>query len=244
MHTTFFGVSNNGSEHDQDLYSGLTLESRSVEDRWHNLVRYGITRKREQGRQYAYEGTPVFFPGSDGYPGYTEYFGNVVTIRGANGYTATGQADFFGGNSNSVSNRDELYFQSDYAFSRRFTGLVGFRYENERGSFVDTDYGEDEISKRTNYEYTLQFQGDVKKSLSFTLPAERSRRTICTALRERRGLGWRMCRCALTTAGSAARSCERARRPGCRSQRWHWSSQAFTRNCWVLAILPTSHTTR
>jgi iron complex outermembrane receptor protein/vitamin B12 transporter len=164
----FFGISNNGHQYDQDTYSGLTLESRTNGDRWHNLVRYGIARKREQARQYAYEGTPVFFPGYDGYPGYTEYFGNVVTIRGANGYTATGQTDFFGSNTDSDSNRDELYFQSDYAFSRRFTGLLGFRYENERGSFVEPDYGEDEISKRTNYEYTLQFQGDIKNRFFYS----------------------------------------------------------------------------
>ncbi len=162
----FFGISNDAKQSDQDLYSGLTLESRTNDARWHNLVRYGITRKREQALQYAYPGTPFTF----NFPGFsfTEYFGNVVTIRGANGYTATGQTDFFGGNTDSVSNRDELYFQSDYAFSRRLTALVGFRYENERGSFVDADFGENEISKRTNYEYTLQFQGDIKNRLFYS----------------------------------------------------------------------------
>jgi iron complex outermembrane receptor protein/vitamin B12 transporter len=150
----FLGISNNGHQYDQDTYSGLTLESRTHGDRWHNLVRYGIARKREQARQYS--------------PSY--YFGNVVTIRGANGYTATGQASYFGGDTDSASNRDELYFQSDYAFSRRFTALLGFRYENERGSFVDLDPGfaEDEKIKRRNYEYTLQLQGDVKNRLFYS----------------------------------------------------------------------------
>jgi iron complex outermembrane receptor protein/vitamin B12 transporter len=158
----FFGISNDAKESDQDLYSGLTLESRTNGDRWHNLVRYGITRKREQERQYDNIGTPVT---SDGF---TEYFGNVVTIRGANGYTATGQTSFFSPNSDSASNRDELYFQSDYAFSRRFTALVGFRYENERGRFVDSDFFENEKIKRRNYEYTLQFQGDVKNRFFYS----------------------------------------------------------------------------
>ena len=158
----FFGVSDDGKQSDQDLYSGLTLESRTNDDRWHNLVRYGITRKREQERQYGNQGTPVT---SDGF---TEYFGNVVTIRGANGYTATGQTSFFTPNDDSASNRDELYFQSDYAFHRRFTGLFGFRYENERGSFIDTDFFENEKIKRTNYEYTLQFQGDVKNRFFYS----------------------------------------------------------------------------
>ena len=166
----FFGISNNGKESDQDLYSGLTLESRTNNDRWHNLVRYGVTRKREQIAQYAYEGTPITFtdPGPPPYS-YTEYFGNVVTIRGANGYSATGQTDFFGSDSNSSSNRDELYFQSDMAFSRHFTGLAGFRYENERGSFVIPAYFENESIKRRNYEYTLQFQGDIKNRFFYSL---------------------------------------------------------------------------
>jgi vitamin B12 transporter len=113
----FYGISNDGKQGDQDLYSGLTLEDRTHDGRWHNLVRYAITRKREQEHQYAYEGTPILV---DGYP---EYFGNVVTIRGANGYQATGQAAFFSPNSDSDSNRDELYYQSDYAFSPHLTRL-------------------------------------------------------------------------------------------------------------------------
>jgi iron complex outermembrane receptor protein/vitamin B12 transporter len=165
----FFGISNDADQADQDLYSGLTLESRTNSGRWHNLARYGIARKREQEQQYGNQGNPVTFnePGPPPYS-YTEYFGNVVTIRGANGYTATGQTDFFTPNSDSASLRDELYFQSDYVFSRHFTGLLGFRYQNERGSFVDPDYGEDEQIKRRNYEYTLQFQGDIKNRLFYS----------------------------------------------------------------------------
>jgi iron complex outermembrane receptor protein/vitamin B12 transporter len=162
----FFGLSNDADEADQDLYSGLTVESRTNGGRWHNLARYGIARKREQEQQNSNQGNPVVivFPPFQ----YREYFGNVVTIRGANGYSATGQTDFFTPNSDSASLRDELYFQSDYAFNRRFTGLLGFRYENERGSFVDADYGEDEQIKRRNYEYTLQFQGDIKNRLFYS----------------------------------------------------------------------------
>jgi iron complex outermembrane receptor protein/vitamin B12 transporter len=158
----FYGISNDGKQGDQDLYSGLTLEDRTDDGRWHNLVRYGIARKREQEHQYAYTGTPIAV---DGYP---EYFGNLVTIHGANGYQATGQAAFFSPNSDSASNRDELYYQSDYAFTPHFTGLFGFRYENERGSFVEPDYGEDEKIQRTNFEYTLQFQGAIKNRFFYS----------------------------------------------------------------------------
>lgn len=171
----FYGISSDGKQGDQDIYSGLTLENRALESKWHNLVRYGIARKREQEHQFTNVGEPITYnfsnlPCSDPDAGcFTEYFGNVVTIRGANGYTATGQASFFLPNEDSASNRDELYYQSDYTFTHHLTALFGFRYENERGSFVEPDYGEDEITKRTNYQYTLQFQGDIKNRLFYSL---------------------------------------------------------------------------
>jgi vitamin B12 transporter len=169
----FYGISASGKQGDQDLYSGATLENRSFRSNWHNLVRYGIARKREQEQQFANVGTPITYnfgtlpcsdPASDCF---TEYFGNVVTIRGANGYSATGQASFFLPNEQSVSNRDELYYQTDYAFPHRVTALFGFRYQNERGSFVTPS--EDENIQRTNFEYTLQVQGDIKSRFFYAL---------------------------------------------------------------------------
>jgi len=163
----FFGISNNGKQADQDLYSGLTLENR-FHDKWHNLVRYGIARKREQAYQYGNTGTPVQFSCGAGCS-YTEYFGNVVTLRGANGYVGTGQTSIYGSNSDQSSNRDQLYYQSDYSFSPHFIALFGFRYDNERGSFNDAAFGENEKVKRTNFEYNLQFQGEFKNRLFYSL---------------------------------------------------------------------------
>jgi vitamin B12 transporter len=159
----FYGISADGKQADQDIYSGITLENR-LTDGWHNLVRYGIARKREQEHAYTNVGTPMtynFGPGDV----FTEYFGNVVTIRGANGYSATGQASFFIPNEDSVSNRDELDYQTDYSFNHYLTALLGFRYENERGSFVTSSI---ERVQRTNYEYTLQLQGEVKSRLFYS----------------------------------------------------------------------------
>jgi vitamin B12 transporter len=167
----FYGISANGKQNDQDLYSGLTLENR-LEGGWHNLVRYGIARKREQGKQLGNVGTPIIYnfgtvpcnaPTANCF---TEYFGNVVTFRGANGYTATGRASFFVPNEDQDSNRDELYYQSDYSFSHYLTALLGFRYENERGSFV-TSFANENI-QRTNYEYTLQLQGEIKNRFFYS----------------------------------------------------------------------------
>jgi iron complex outermembrane receptor protein/vitamin B12 transporter len=167
----FYGISADGKQSDQDLYSGLTVENR-LEDGWHNLVQYGIARKREQAKQFANVGTPVTFNfgsvpcNAAGADCFTEYFGDVVTIRGANGYTATGQASFFVPTDDEDSNRDELYYQTDYGFGHYLTALFGFRYENERGSYVDAY--DNEKTQRTNFEYTLQLQGEVKNRLFYS----------------------------------------------------------------------------
>ncbi|HTH53045.1 MAG TPA: TonB-dependent receptor [Edaphobacter sp.] len=182
----FFGISAAGKQADQDLYSGATLENRR--GNWHNLVRYGIARKREQLIQFypVGEDIPVF--------GFDTYFGNTVTIRGANGYTATGRAAInFGGAypmANDLSSlRDELYFQSDYTFSPHFIALFGFRYEDERGS-SNTTFSRDS-TKRTNYQYTLQFQGDLKNRLFYSIGGAIERNDLYgTAGTPRFGLAW------------------------------------------------------
>jgi iron complex outermembrane receptor protein/vitamin B12 transporter len=168
----FYGISAAAKQSDQDLYSGLTIQN-TWDGNWHNLVRYGIARKREQFNTFYPAG--VFL--NDQYGG--DYYGDVETIRGANGYKATGQAilsyacypqpsacypqkDF------SDSNRDELYYQTDYRFPKRIVALFGFRYENERGSFLYPTYFENDSIQRTNFEYTLQVSGDIKNRVFYS----------------------------------------------------------------------------
>jgi len=162
----FYGISADGKESDQDLYSGLTLENR-LGSGWHNLVRYGIARKREQAKYFSNQGTLVTIndPKWGAFQGYT---GNVVTIRGANGYTATGRVQIYGNNTSQVSNRDELYYQSDYSFSHYLSALFGFHYEDERGRYVLPAYSEDEQIKRTNFAYTVQLQGEIKNRFFYS----------------------------------------------------------------------------
>jgi vitamin B12 transporter len=170
----FQGLSQSNRQADQDLYSTLTLENRH-KGKWHNLVRYGIARKREQELEFAAGG--IFLPVDPGesFPGFpaSGNVGNVVTIHGANGYTTTGQVQLFSGsNYDQDSNRDQLYYQTDYSFSPHFIGLFGFRYDDERGSFNDYDPGfffvEHEATQRTNFEYNLQFQGEFWNRLFYS----------------------------------------------------------------------------
>jgi iron complex outermembrane receptor protein/vitamin B12 transporter len=166
----FYNITNTAKQGDQDLYSGLTAEYRT-DGNWHNLVRYGIARKREQQTQFGNVGNPITYNfGTEDEPDYfTEYFGNVVNIRGANGYTATGQVAFLTGTDDQSSNRDQLYYQSDWSHSPLFNVLFGFRYDNERGSYNNAEYLEHEVIQRTNYEWNLQFQGEVKGRFSYSL---------------------------------------------------------------------------
>lgn len=160
----FYGISQNGHQADQDLYSGITLENR-LAGNWHNLVRYGIARKREQAAYFGQQGTLITTPGLYGYQ---TYVGNLVTFAGANGYTATGQAQLFGTDRDQASNRDILTWQTDYTFPHRILALFRFQYENERGVFNISAYGDHESLQRRNFQYTLQFQGDIKNRLFYS----------------------------------------------------------------------------
>jgi vitamin B12 transporter len=166
----FQGTSSNNGEKDQDLYATGTLENR-YKDNWHNLVRYGIARKREQENEYAAGGIALAVdPGEFGGPGNV---GNIMTIQGANGYKVKGQVQLFSGNNyDQDSNRDQVYYQSDYTANRHFTGLFGFRYDKERGSYNDYfpaySYSEHEQIQRTNFEYNLQFQGEFFDRLFYS----------------------------------------------------------------------------
>ncbi len=166
----FLGLTTDGKQGDQDLYAGGTLEH-TAESSWHNLVRYGIARKREQAVYFTNQGNPITytFEGASGPYDFTEYFGNNVTIQGANGYAVTGQASIITGNDDMASNRDQLYYQSDWSPSRHFNGLFGFRYDNERGVFNEAAFGTHEVTQRTNFEYNLQFQGEFFSRLFYSL---------------------------------------------------------------------------
>ena len=160
-----YDISSSGKQANQDIYSGLTIEN-TLGGNWHNLARYGISRQREQLQQFAPTGQPVT-SNVDGVP-QTTYYGNVVSLRGGNGYTATGQAAFILPAYDSVSNRDELYYQSDYRFPLRISALFSFNYENERGRLLNLATQQNQIIKRTNYLYTLQIQGDIQQRLFYS----------------------------------------------------------------------------
>ncbi|WP_353069067.1 TonB-dependent receptor plug domain-containing protein [Tunturibacter empetritectus] len=149
-----YGISASGKQSDQDLYSGITIEN-ILAGNWHNLARYGISRKREQEQQF------------DQSPDAITY-GDLVTLRGANGYTATGQAAFLSPTLDNVHNRDQLDYQTDYTFPYRIAALFSFHYEDERGRLYNPTTGFNQQAQRTNFLYTLQLQGDLHHRLFYS----------------------------------------------------------------------------
>ena len=164
-----YGVSASGRRANQDIYSGLTIEN--TFGNWHNLARYSIVRKREQLDQFTPTGEPVTTL-KDGVPE-TIYYGEPVTLRGANGYSAAGQAAFLLPSDDQVSNRDQFAYQTDYLFPHRIAGLFSFQYENERGRLLTPvaavpDAFPDQQAHRTNFLYTAQIQGDIRHRVFYS----------------------------------------------------------------------------
>ena len=161
----FYGIANAGKQSNQDIYLGASIEHRTYGN-WHNLVRYGMTRKREEDIN--------FYPAGIQLSPSNNYYGYNTVIDGANGYSVIGQAilNFPGTYPNTVeqvNNRDQVYFQSDYPFTQHIFGLFTFRYADERGAKKSVAYGLDQNIERANYDYTGQVQGDYRSRLFYSL---------------------------------------------------------------------------
>jgi iron complex outermembrane receptor protein/vitamin B12 transporter len=160
----FYHVTDNATEKDQNLFLSASIDNQTTAD-FHNSFRYGLTRKREQYKQWEQRGAGVF-------DAYGDSFGDLLTINGANGYSVTGRVllDFAGNYPKGhqlVSNRDQLVYQGDYRFTPHLTALVGFHFENERGSEPGSTYYQP--VERTNYDYLAGVNGDFKNRFFYTL---------------------------------------------------------------------------
>jgi vitamin B12 transporter len=160
----FHDLSENATEKDQDLYISGSIDNQTTAD-FHNMVRYGATRKREQYHLWQQSGSGQFdaFGDSFGYP---------VTISGANGYSASGAVlmDYAGTYPQGyqlVSNRDALVWQGNYTVTPHLVAQIGFQYENERGSEPGSSYYPP--VERSNYDYRAAVHGDFKSRLFYTL---------------------------------------------------------------------------
>ena len=169
----FYHVADDATQKDQDLFVSGSIDYQATPD-FHNALRYGLTRKREQYSLWQPSGQLIEYADSPTYGPSYAYFGKSVTFTGANGYTASGQAmlDFpetypFG--EQFVSNRDQVVYQGDYKFTPHFIALIGFHYEDERGVENIPSFATHESTERRNYDYLASVHGDYKGRLFYTL---------------------------------------------------------------------------
>jgi iron complex outermembrane receptor protein/vitamin B12 transporter len=158
----FFAIPDDSFQTEDNTYIGATLQNQTT-SHWHNLLRYGATRQNSEFVNPSPTGIPFDpFPGFDSGP---NFLGKVVTIRGANGFSTTGQAilDFAGHYPERffiLNNSDLLTFQSDYSFGAHLNALFAFHYENERGP---------KPAERNNYSYTGELHGSLWSRFYATL---------------------------------------------------------------------------
>jgi vitamin B12 transporter len=160
----FFGIPDDSFQTEDNTYIGATLQNQTT-SHWHNLLRYGATRQNSQ----FVNPSPTGLPDLSG-----NFLGKVVTIRGANGFSTTGQAILdFGGDYPQrffiLNSNDLLTFQSDYSFGTRLSALFAFHFENERGP---------KPAERTNFSYTGEVHGNLWNRLYATLGVGVEKNTV------------------------------------------------------------------
>jgi vitamin B12 transporter len=147
----FYGISDDSTQRNDNTYVGVTAQQQTTQ-RWHNSVQFAYAQFNSVFENPSPTGEP-FDPFDSGFP---NYLGDLMTIRGANGFSVTGQAilDFSGVYPEIFPDyeaRRSIYAQSDYRFAGDWVGLVGFRYEHENGEGIT----------RNNYSSFLETHGSL-----------------------------------------------------------------------------------
>lgn len=128
----FFGLPDHAWQRQTGGYGGFTLDQQTTAN-WHNELQVS-----EAAANYFYEEpAPAGIPYNPFGLG-VNYIGEPVTISGANGYRASGQAIMtYGGiypsGFGSDTLRRDFDAQSFYTFSPVASFAAGYRYDNERG---------------------------------------------------------------------------------------------------------------
>lgn len=202
----FYGIADDRKQSDQNLYIGGSIDYQMTPD-FHNKVQYGAARKREQSMQWYPAGICIPVGTCDlpvgTYPA-GNFYGEDVTIRGANHAQVVGQAilnystanySIYPNRLDLITDRDELNYEGDYHFTPHLTALIGFRFENERGSEREPVYVLDDEAERNNYNYLAEVHGDFKGRLFYTLGGSLQRyQIIGTQTSPRAGLSYYLIR--------------------------------------------------
>lgn len=177
----FYGIPDVQYLKNHDLYGSATIEHQHS-DKLNAVAQYGLVRLRylntDPGSVGILTDNPANLNCYDdlGNPGAPEYLGAPVTIRGANGTSASGQAFYscasqtYPGTSSILTNRDFFYGQTSYKTSDKLVALAAIRYESERG-YTAYDYFP-QSAKRGNFDYILQTSGNLRNRLYYSAGAD------------------------------------------------------------------------
>ena len=162
----FSGVADNAQSAFHDTFVSATYENQ-LTPKWHNLLRYGTSRLDSHFEKPS----PVGI-NADGF----DFIGLPVTIKGANGFTVSGQAflttiDCCPSRSAATANRDFVYAQTDYRFNPHLIALFGFRYEAERGvsEFDSPTFSSSNAIDRRNMSFILESHGDIRNRMFYSV---------------------------------------------------------------------------
>jgi iron complex outermembrane receptor protein/vitamin B12 transporter len=161
----FYHIADNATQKDQNLFLSASIDNQTTAS-LRNNVRYGLARKRQQDNLWSKTGTVQAF---NTYCSGPATLGQKVTITGANGASATGQAvlDCSTYHAQLVSNRDQLIYHGDLTATPHLAAMIGFQFQDERGAEPGSSYYAP--VERTNYDYQTAVHGDFMGRFFYTL---------------------------------------------------------------------------
>lgn len=177
----FYGIPDNQYLKEHDLYGSFSVDHQP-NDKLDTLAQYGLVRLRYLNTDPRPAGILTDNPNNfncydqNGNPGAPEYLGAPVTIHGANGTSASGQAFYscasqtYPGTNGILTNRDFFYGRASYKTNDKLVWLAAFRYESERG-YTAYDYFP-QSAKRGNYDYIVQTSGNLGNRLYYSAGAD------------------------------------------------------------------------
>jgi vitamin B12 transporter len=140
-----YGIPDDSWQSNRNTYIGVAAQNQTTQ-RWHNSVQFAYAQFSSIFENPSPTGEPFDPFAGTPFDSGPNYLGNLVTIKGANGFAVTGQAilDFSGTYPMIFPDyeaRRSVYAQSDYNFFGDWTGVFGFRYEHENGEgFTRNNY--------------------------------------------------------------------------------------------------------
>jgi iron complex outermembrane receptor protein/vitamin B12 transporter len=162
----FYGLPDNQQAANHDTFLSATYDYQTTA-KWHSLIRYG--RAELDGRTVKPSQVGIT-------PDGINFFGFPVTIQGANGFSVSGQALLSSAGccpslSVGTANRDFVYGQTDYRWNLHLIGVLGYRYEAERGTsqFVSPLFSSRSSIDRRNTSILGEAHGDFSNRLFYSL---------------------------------------------------------------------------